>query len=206
VKRLLAVNFAVLAIAGAVFAQGSQGRSNPSQQGAMDMTKMGPWTRKVTNEQQIRKEITEFINQEEELMKRRDVNASVQRVDFPAFMVTDDSQGVPHAREFNRSDFTAMMRQMFENMPKDMKVTHKPTITVLSDSLASVTDDFTMTMNKQNLSGKSHAIMVKRDGRWLWKTMAEAGWGDMAASGAYGSDQQQQQQQKGMEHKQQKTQ
>ena len=73
-----------------------------------------------------------------------------------------------------------MMKPFFENMPKDSKMTHKPTITVLSDSLANVVlDDFTMTIGKQKMSGRNAGLLVKRDGQWKWKVMVEAGWGGM---------------------------
>ena len=58
-------------------------------------------------------------------------------------------------------------------------MTHKPTITVLSDSLANVVDDFTMTMGKQKITGKNASLLVKRDGQWKWKSMVEAGYGGM---------------------------
>ncbi len=66
-------------------------------------------------------------------------------------------------------------------------MTHKPTITVLSDSLATFTDDFTLTTGGKKYNGRNGGLLVKRDGQWKWKTMYEAGWGDMPASGVGGS-------------------
>ena len=42
-----------------------------------------------------------------------------------------------------------------------------------------MTDDFTMTMGKQKLAGRSASLVIKRDGQWKWKSMTEAGWGGM---------------------------
>lgn len=56
----------------------------------------------------------------------------------------------------------------------------------LSDSLVNVVDDFTMTMNKQKISGRNAGLLVKRDGKWMWKTMVEAGWGGMSSMPAEG--------------------
>lgn len=151
---------------------------------AMDMSKMGPWSRKPTNEKQTKKEIGEFFMQEEALMKKGDFEATLGRYDFPVYMLTDDSKGVPKAEEWNREKYVATMKPMMENMPKDMKMTHKATVTVLSDSLVNAVDEFTMTMGKTKLTGRNLTVLVKRDGQWKWKVMGEAGWGDEPPAGA----------------------
>jgi hypothetical protein len=42
-----------------------------------------------------------------------------------------------------------------------------------------VTDDFSMTMGKDKLSGRSASLLIKKGGQWKWKMMSEAGWGGM---------------------------
>ncbi|MGA9521800.1 MAG: nuclear transport factor 2 family protein [Myxococcaceae bacterium] len=167
-------------VAGAAYAQ-------DQQPGAEDMSKAGPWTRRPTDEKKTKKEISDFLKQEDALMKKGDFDALVSRIDFPIFMATDDSQGVPRAKEYSREEYVTMMRPMMQNMPQDMKVQHKHTVTVLSDSLANVTDDYTMTMGKQKLRGRSSSLLVRRDGQWKWKTTAEPGWGDMPEAGVGGA-------------------
>ncbi|HLL81040.1 MAG TPA: hypothetical protein VK420_00255 [Longimicrobium sp.] len=142
----------------------------------------GPWTRKPKDEKAVKKEIDAFFKEEEELMKKGDFDASIPRYDFPVFMATDDAKGTVETKLYSRDEFVAMMKPMMESMPKDMKMTHKPNVVVLSDVLASVTDDFTMTVGKEKLSGKNHALLVKVGGKWKWKTMTEAGWGGMSGS------------------------
>lgn len=156
--------------------------------GSQDMmSKMGPWTRKPTNEAKTKQDVNAFLKQEDEIMKKRDFQGSLARIDFPLFMVTDDSKGVPKAKLYNRADYEREMKGMWEDMPPDLKVTHRPTITVLSDSLVSVTDDYRMTMGGKTMNGRNQAVLVKRDGQWKWKEMVEAGWGDMPQSGVGGS-------------------
>jgi hypothetical protein len=156
--------------------------------GDMDMSKMGPWTRKPTNEGQTLKEIMAFFKAMEESMKKGDFEADLARVDFPVHMLTDDAKGVPSAKLYTREEYVAMMKPFYESSPKDMKTTHKPTVSVLSDSLVAVVDDFTMTMGKQSLRGRNFMLLVKKDGQWKRKQMTEAGWGGMEApSGAAGS-------------------
>lgn len=174
-KRMMIVCLAAVSFAGSALAQ-----DKAQQQPAMDMTKMGPAARKVTNEKQTKKEITEFFKQLEAAEKKGDMEASMAAIDFPVFMLTDDLKGVPESKLYTREEYVAMMKPMYENMPKDMKMTHKPTIVVLSDSLASVTDDFTMTVGKQKVSGRNASLLVKVDGQWKWKSMVEAGWGGMS--------------------------
>jgi hypothetical protein len=151
------------------------------------MRTMGPWTRRPTNEGQTKKDVKAFLNQEDALMQKRDFEGMMARIDFPIFMVTDDSQGVPMAKLYTRADYEKDMKPMWEAMPADIKMTHRPSITVLSDSLVSVADDFRMTMGGRTKSGRNHGLLVKRDGQWKWKEMAEAGWGDASKSGVGGS-------------------
>jgi hypothetical protein len=104
---------------------------------------------------------------------------SLELIDFPIFMVTDDTRGMVEARAYTKDEYAAMMKPFYENMPRDQKMTHKPTITVLSDALVQVVDDFTMTMGKQKFAGKNAMLMVKVGGAWKLKEATEAGWGGM---------------------------
>ena len=144
----------------------------------MDMSKMGPWSRK-TDDAKVKKEIQAFFARQDDLEKKRDMQGQMASIDFPVYMVTDAAGGKIEAADTSREQWEQMMKPFFENAPKDMKVTHKRTIVVLSDSLANATDDFVMTMGKQKLSGRNTSLLVKRDGAWKWKVMAEAGWAGM---------------------------
>lgn len=181
-KRSIVVCIAAVAFAGSAWAQPQETKPTAPAQGGMmmDMTKMGPMARKPTNEKQTKKEIEDFFKRVQELEKKGDMEAMFTTVDFPVYMITDDMKGVPEAKLYSREEYVAMMKPFYENMPKDMKTTHKPAIFVISDSLANVVDDFTMTMGKQKITGRNVSILVKRDGQWRWKMMMEAGWGGMA--------------------------
>jgi len=76
---------------------------------------------------------------------------------------------------------------MFDQMPPDEKFTHKPNITVLSDSMAMVVDEFTLSSGGKTYRAKNASLLVKKDGKWKWKLAAEAGWGDMPMEGVGGS-------------------
>ncbi len=149
--------------------------------GAPDMTKMGPWSRKPTDEKKTKKEVAAFFKAQDDFGKKGDFEAGLAAVDFPVFMVTDDAKGVPEAALWSKEQYSAMMKPMWETMPKDTKTTHKLNVMVLSDSLVNVTDEFTMTTGKQKMTGRNLSLLIKRDGVWKWKAMAEAGWGGMSA-------------------------
>lgn len=194
-KRSMVLCAAAVVLAGSAWAQNRpqpQQPTPPVQQGApLDWTKVGPMARKPTQEKQTKKEIEELYKRMEEAMKRGDMEAMFATVDFPAYMLTDDLQGVPEAREYSREQYVAMMKPFYENMPKDVKASHKRTIHVLSDSLANVIDDYVVVMGKQRITGRNASMLVKRDGQWKWKVMSEAGWGGMQpAQGVGGAGQQ----------------
>jgi hypothetical protein len=146
--------------------------------GGMDMSKAGPWTRK-TDDAKVKKEVLAFLAKAGEVEKKGDMHGQMDMVDFPVYMASDAAGGKIDAGEWNKEKWEQVMKPFFENSPKDMKVTHKWNVTVLSDSLANVTDDFTMTMGKQKMSGRNMSLLVKRNGDWKWKVMAEPGWAGM---------------------------
>lgn len=145
---------------------------------AMDMSKMGPGTRKPTNERQAKKDIEELYKRADAAEAANDTAARHAMIDFPVFMVTDDKSGVPSGELMTQATYDAAMAQNGE-MPKGMKMAHKLTISVLSDALATVVDDFTMTMGKNKMTGRNTSLVVKTGGMWKWKSMIEAGWGEM---------------------------
>src|SRR5438874_1145831 len=95
-------------------------------------------------------------------------------------MMTDDAKGNVEAKQWSKDEYVALMKPMVENMAKDMKTKNKATISVLSDSLVNVTEDFSMEMPKApKMAGRNQAMLIKKDGKWKWKAMTEAGWGGM---------------------------
>lgn len=192
--RRIALCLVSLALTSPVWAQeqpqGQPQEYPPATGGAgmpMDLSKMGPWTRKPTNEAKTRKEVEAFIKEEDAIMQRGDFEASLARMDFPFFMATDNSQGVPRSESYDRQRYTEMMRPMMEQMPKPTNLRHNPTITVLSDSLVTVTDNYSMTIGGQKRTGRNAALLVKQDGQWKWKAFIEAGWGEAPDTGVGGS-------------------
>jgi hypothetical protein len=149
---------------------------------------------KVKNEAKDRQEITAVFKAMEAAGKKGDLDAAAALVDFPVMMITDNSKGEGMGQPWTREQWTAVMKPMYDKPMKDMKMTHKPTVFLMSDSLASVDDVCTMTMGGKTTVTRHSTLLVRTSGgEWKVKAMAEGGWGDMpmptegTASGASGT-------------------
>ena len=148
----------------------------PPAAGAPDMTKMGPLSRKVTKED--KKGVDDLYKAVEETMKKQDVNAFADLVDFPVIMLSDDSKGQVQWFSASREQFINIFKGiMTAPPPKDMK--HKHTAHFLSDDLAVAIEEMSGTMGTAKGKWKAMSVLTLRDGKWKFKEMAEAGWGDM---------------------------
>ena len=82
--RRIAVCLVSLALTTPVWAQDQDKEykeSPPATGGSgtpMDMSKMGPWTRKPTNEAKTKKEIEACVKEEDAIMKQRDFQADAR--------------------------------------------------------------------------------------------------------------------------------
>ena len=145
---------------------------------------MGPGARKPTNEAKTKKEVEAFIKDEDSLFAKKDWEAMANRVDYPVFMLTDSLAGVPSSRSMDRAGYVNEMKPFWETMPAGSSTKHKVTVTVLSDALVNVVDDYEMKMGKTTLKGRNASTLAHVGGGWKYKTMTEAGWGDMAGAPA----------------------
>ena len=146
--------------------------------GAPDMSKMGPMSRPVTKED--KKGVEAAFKAMDEAWKSGSIEAVAEHVDFPVIMLSDDSKGEAKSFNADRAQWTAMMGPMVANMPKDIKFQHKHDIDFLSDTLAVAVTDTKMKMGKNKGQWKGLSVLTLRDGKWKFKQMAEAGWGDTA--------------------------
>lgn len=147
----------------------------------MDMSKMGPMARKPTNEAATKKDVEAWLKAEDGLLAAKNWDAMAARVDYPVFMLTDSLQGVPEGELNSKEQYLASMKPFWEGMPPT-KTTHKFVISVLSDSLVNVVDDYSTTMGTKTMKGRNTSMVVKVAGAWKFKTMVEAGWGGMGGS------------------------
>ncbi|MFL5301690.1 MAG: hypothetical protein ACJ79R_15245 [Anaeromyxobacteraceae bacterium] len=145
---------------------------------------MAGWKpRKVQNEAKDKKDIQALLRAFDAAGKKGDLDAAVALVDFPVLMVTDDSKGRAMAESWTKEKWTEVMKPFYKPMP-DMKVEHRPTVFVMTDSLATVSDVATTTMGSRKVTSRSSLLLVRVDGSWRVKSMTEGGWGDMMGPGA----------------------
>jgi hypothetical protein len=149
--------------------------------GAPDMSKVGPLSRPVTKPD--KKGVDALYKTMLEACKNGDVDAAADNVDFPVLMLTDDASGVAKSFPATREQWVAIMRPMMSNMPKDMKTTHKHDVTFLSDALAVAIEENGLSTGATKGKWKSMSVLTLKDGKWKFKEMAEAGWGDMPMPG-----------------------
>jgi hypothetical protein len=139
---------------------------------------MAGWTPpKVKNEKKDRQEIAAFMKKMEAAAKQADLDASAALVDFPVLMVTDDKEGEASADSWSREQWVKVMEPFYKAPMPTPK--HTPTIFLVTDSLAVVTDVWTMPMGGKKVSGRNAMLLVRTDGEWKAKAMMEGGWGDM---------------------------
>jgi hypothetical protein len=148
--------------------------------GMPDMSKMGPMSRPVTKPD--KKGVDDLYKTFEAAMMKGDANAAADLVDFPVIMLSDDSKGVVKHFEATREQWLGIMSPFITNPPKDMKHSSKHAPTFLSDTLAVSVETTTMTMGKVKGKWSSMSVLTVVDGKWKFKEMSEAGWGDMPSS------------------------
>ncbi len=140
---------------------------------------MAGWTpTKVKNAAADKKQIMALFKAMEDAGRKGDLDAASALVDFPVLMVTDDSKGEATAGAWSKEQWMQVMAPFYKKPMGDMKVTHKPSIFMVTDSLASVDDQQTMTLGGKKVATRTTSLLVRKNGHWLVKSMVEGGWGD----------------------------
>jgi uncharacterized protein (TIGR02246 family) len=149
--------------------------TSPSQ---VDVTKTGPLSRKVTKED--RQGIEALFKAANDAWRKGDIQALAALYDFPIYMGTDRQDGTYEGGEWSQEQFNKIMGSMMKNDPKDVMNKEKLTPHFLSDTLAVVLVETTLTKGGKELgSYKSSVITVKKSGQWRVKSGIEAGHGTL---------------------------
>jgi hypothetical protein len=169
-----AMAVALLAVAGPALAAGEKEGAAPAND------PMESWVPpKVKSEAADRKEILALFKSMETAEKKGDLDAAAALVDFPVLMVTDDHKGQAMSGTWDKEKWTKVMEPFYKHPVPDVKVTHKASIFMISDSLASVDDLATITHGNKTIRARNSTLLVRKDGRWYVKAMVEGGWGDV---------------------------
>jgi hypothetical protein len=171
--KRFALAVSLLALTGQAFAAGEEKTAS----GGDPMEGWAP--PKVKNEKTDRQEILALFKAMETAEKKGDLNAAASLVDFPVLMVTDDAKGQAASGTWDREKWTKVMEPFYKHPMPGVKVTHKASIFMISDSLASVDDQATITHGNKTIRARNSTLVVRKDGRWFVKAMVEGGWGDV---------------------------
>jgi hypothetical protein len=109
-------------------------------------------------------------------------NADVERMAdmamFPLNVVSDsDESGNGSAAQQTRQQFVDGMSQVMGE-PGEVKMESHRTPVFLTRQLVLVISDATFTAHGDSQQVRYADLLVKRDGRWLFQTMVQGGWGD----------------------------
>ncbi len=166
-KKLLIL--AVLACASFAFAEDAKPAENP----------MAQWKPKKVTKKDT-KGIDALYKTADEAWKKGDLAAAEALHDFPVYMMTDNAAGVVSGGEWTKDQWNQYMKPAFENMPKDAKMSRKVKATFVTETIAFVEENNTMTIGKgKPETWTSASIVILKDGKWMFKGGAEGGWGDM---------------------------
>jgi len=139
----------------------------------------------IRNAEKDKKEIAAFLKAMEDTGTKGDLEAATALMDFPVLMSTDDSKGEASAETWTREQWVGVMKPHYAKpMPPGMVSNGKPTIILVTDSLAMVGWPWTMKMGPKTLSGQSAMLLIRKDGAWKGKSMVEGGWGNAMADSA----------------------
>lgn len=110
------------------------------------------------------------------------VNADVERMAdmamFPLNVVSDsDESGNGGAAQQTRQQFVEGMSQVMGD-PGELKMESRRTPIFLTKQLVLVISDATFTTPAGSQQARYADLLVKRDGKWLFQTMVQGGWGD----------------------------
>lgn len=126
-----------------------------------------------------RQSIDAWFARYDHLSKAGDVEGMADMAAFPLQVVTDDSEGNGYAESWTRDRFVETMAEAMRGTPDNMQMDAVRTPFLLTESLAVVITDATVTIGGDVQTMRYADILVKHDGEWRFQTMAQGGWGDM---------------------------
>ncbi|UWZ34134.1 hypothetical protein Drose_23090 [Dactylosporangium roseum] len=99
---------------------------------------------------------------------------------FPLVVMTNDSAGECVTQEWDRATFVqAMGMAVGDGDPAAPKLDNRRQPVFLGPDLAVVVTDTTTTLGDQVRHMRYVDVMARTGGRWRFKSMVQAGWGDM---------------------------
>src|SRR5262249_22387966 len=137
----------------------------------------GPLSRKVTHED--RQGIEALFNAAADAWRKEDTEALMTLYDLPIYLGTDDATGAYQAAECGGERLRTILTALMRAERKDVSRAERRTPHFLSNSMAMVLVETSVTHNGDALGSYTSAILViKKDGLWRFKSGVQAGHGE----------------------------
>jgi hypothetical protein len=137
---------------------------------------------KVKTEAKDKQEIQAVFKKLEQASLKGDLEAAGALIDFPVLLVTDDKAGAAAGEPWTREQYVEAMKPFYAK-PMEGTMKQKPSIFMVSDSLATANVEWTMKQGGKTMSGRNALIVIRKGGAWKVKAMMEGGWGDLPMAG-----------------------
>ncbi|HEX6416111.1 MAG TPA: hypothetical protein VFZ62_01160 [Candidatus Saccharimonadales bacterium] len=111
------------------------------------------------------------------LAANNNVDAMIKEAHLPITVITDDSNGECVTQQWDESAFRASIEGNTSNPNTKIKNDRRPFF--LSRNLAVVITEATVTNGEDVQYMRYVDVLVKSNGEWKFKSMMQAGWGDM---------------------------
>jgi hypothetical protein len=143
------------------------------------MSEQSPYTSTAftPTEQQVNDLLAWFAEYDAHAAKG-DVEAMANMAHFPLVVMTNDSAGECVAQQWDRATFVAAMGMATGDGSAPSLDNHREPVFLGAD-LAVVVTNTTMTVDGGVQHMRYVDVMAKTGGQWRFKSMVQAGWGDM---------------------------
>lgn len=144
------------------------------------MTSQTPFTATgFTPSEQDTQSLLDWFTRYDTHVQRNETDAMADMALFPIIVMTNDSAGDCVTQEWDRETFVQAMAMNTADPDQEMELRNEREPVFLNSDLAIVVTNSTVTMDGEQQHMRYVDIMAKKDGQWRFKSMIQAGWGDM---------------------------
>jgi hypothetical protein len=144
------------------------------------MTSQTPFTvTGFTPSEQDTQSLLDWFARYDAHVQRNETEAMADMALFPIIVMTNDSAGDCVTQEWDRETFVQAMAMNTADADQEMELKNEREPVFLNSDLAIVVTNSTVTIDGEQQHMRYVDIMAKKDGQWRFKSMIQAGWGDM---------------------------
>lgn len=135
------------------------------------------------NEDQLKAEVDAVLEAAHANYVSGRIESVAETIDFPVFMVTDDSNANAMATTWDREQYLHHHAAVVQEFSPDAvealkKLKRRRQYTFLSHAIVAVIQDEEAQLEGRTTKWKSFVLLAKNNGTWRVKVQAVGGWGD----------------------------